>query len=92
MSEYNPATGKWVPFQRQTINANQVLLSTGQGRWAFVVYNEGDNIILLGNSGTALSHWMALEADQSFTDTYTHNNWYAVGLSSSGTVSGFSVY
>ena len=92
MSEYNPAEGRWTPFPRQVINTTQVLLSIGQGRWAFVVYNEGDNTVLLGNSGTAITNWMALEAGQSFTDTYTNNNWWAVGLASSGTVSGFSVY
>ena len=91
MSDKKIADGKRVEFARQVIDSNQVLIITPQNRWAFVIYNEGPATVLMGHSGTPESHWMALEAGNGFTDNYSHDDWYLVTESSSGTVSGFSV-
>jgi len=86
------AVGRREEFPRQAVTSTWVLLSSeAQSREAFIVYNEGPATVLLGQTGTPTTSWLALEDGCGFTDNYTKEAWYAYAESGSGTVSGFSV-
>lgn len=86
-----PATAKRTHYRR-IVGTTPVLLTTGGGRWAFVVYNEGATDVYVGSSGlTTSANSMLLTTGKSIADDLTNDNWWAVTASGSGTVSGFEV-
>jgi len=68
------------------------LIAPDGDRDAVVFVNEGPGTVYFGQTGTPTANWMALPAGQGFADNYSKDNWWAMALTSSGTVSGFIVH
>jgi hypothetical protein len=67
------------------------LLVGATDRHACVFSNEGPATVYLGSNVSTTGTWMALTANQGFTDDLTLDPWYARTTSSSGTITGWYV-
>ena len=86
-----PASSYRGHFRVSAITSTPTLLVSKGEREAVMIINEGPSAVYLGISGTPTNKWMYLPKDVPFFDNYSIDEWWAITLTSSGTVSGYRV-
>lgn len=86
-----PADGYRNPFPRIDVGPTMTLLITDSPRDAAVIYNDGPATVYLGQTGESTDLWIGLGTGDTFIDEYSKDDWWAMTLTSSGTVSGYAI-
>ena len=88
----NPAIGIREHIRIIVTTAPTLLFTDDSGRHAVVMYNEGPDAVMIGHSGTVATLGTTLAANQSLSDNYSRDAWWAIlDAGATGTVSGFKV-